>query len=585
MRPLEAPETAGDSRSRAVTAVFWGLALVLGGLRMWSTRYTMDPDSISYLDMGDAYLRHDWRMALNGDWNPLYAWVLSLGRLVFRPHPHWEFPYLHLVNFAIYVAGLGCAHFFLLQLHRRSQRLEDSPRWRGTLSVPAWALLALGYSLYIWSSLDLIDFAEGADLLLAAFLYLAFGLLLRLEAGPAGWRPYVLLGVVLGLGYLTKAVMFPLAFVFLATVWLFAANRREALPRMLAALLVFCLVSGPFIAALSRSRGRFTFGDSGKFTYALFVTMDFRNNWSPPYFHWQGGFPDAGAPKHPTRKIFSSPDIYEFDSPFQATYGAWYDPTYWYEGVVARVNVRNQIHVLLWNAREYFRLFVLAQPVLPAGLFILIWIGWRPGFRPKDTAISTVLVLPAVAAFGLYSLVHYLEWRYVAPFVVVTWLALITGVRIPDSRGSERLLSGVIAGVVFTAFLSTILWESQEDLARLRSRSKGSNATDVRTAIKLGELGIRPGDKIAFIGNTFRAHWARLARVRIIAEITRKDAPTYWAADEAVRAGAMEAFAAAGARAVVTDSLPPGVSAAGWEKISGFGSEDRGSNYLYWLSK
>ena len=78
-------------------------------------------------------------------------------------------------------------------------------------------------------------------------------------------------------------------------------------------------------------------------------------------------------------------------------------------------------------------------------------------------------------------------------------------------------------------------------------------------AVKLAELGIRPGDKIAFIGDTFRAYWARLARVRIIAEITRKDAPTYWAADEALKARVMEAFAAAGAKAVVTDSLPPAV--------------------------
>ena len=267
---------------------------------------------------------------------------------------------------------------------------------------------------------------------LAALAYLAFGLLLCIEAEPNGWRPFILLGLALGLGYLAKAVMFPLAFVFLATVWLFAADRRKVLPRVLAALLVFCVVTGPFIAALSRSRGRWTFGDAGKLNYALSVTLDFRRDWNPPYFHWQGGFPGAGVPKHPTRKIFSSPDIYEFDAPFQATYGAWYDPTYWYEGVIPRFKLRNHIRLLLWNAREYFKLVFLTQPVLVAALFILVWMSWRPGVRPRDTAISGVLLLPAIAAFSLYGLVHYVEWRYVAPFLVVIWLALIVGLRIPD---------------------------------------------------------------------------------------------------------------------------------------------------------
>jgi len=29
----------------------------LGGLRAWASRYYIDPDTISYLDMADAYLR------------------------------------------------------------------------------------------------------------------------------------------------------------------------------------------------------------------------------------------------------------------------------------------------------------------------------------------------------------------------------------------------------------------------------------------------------------------------------------------------------------------------------------------------
>ena len=108
--------------------------------------------------------------------------------------------------------------------------------------------------------------------------------------------------------------------------------------------------------------------------------MGFRDDWSPPYFHWQGGL-DAGVPKHPTRKIFSSPDVYEFGTPFEATYGAFYDLTYWYEGIEPHINLRNQIQLLRWNALDYYKLFVVAQPALVACLLILLWVVWRPGSR------------------------------------------------------------------------------------------------------------------------------------------------------------------------------------------------------------
>ena len=234
---------SSDPSARGVTVAFWIVALVLGGLRMWSTRYAMDPDSISYLDMGDAYLRRDWRMALNGTWNPLYAWLLILSKLVVKPGQYWEFPFLHLVNFAVYVGGLACVHFLLVELARRNRRLDASPRWQGTLSVPPWALFALGYALYIWSSLDLIDFREGADLCLAAMAYLAFGMLLRCDNRPSGWGSYILLAVALGFGYLTKAVMFPLGFVF-----------RQRRSSSLANDVPFSLASSPrlsFLAFLS----------------------------------------------------------------------------------------------------------------------------------------------------------------------------------------------------------------------------------------------------------------------------------------------------------------------------------------------
>jgi hypothetical protein len=47
------------------------LAVLLGVLHAWASRYGMSPDGVSYLDLGHAFLRGEWRQAVNGLWSPL----------------------------------------------------------------------------------------------------------------------------------------------------------------------------------------------------------------------------------------------------------------------------------------------------------------------------------------------------------------------------------------------------------------------------------------------------------------------------------------------------------------------------------
>ncbi len=552
---------------RTVIIIFWMLALALGGLRTWATRYLIDPDTISYLDMADAYLRGDWPMALNGQWNPFYTWLLCLMQLLAKPKPYWEFSAVHVLNFGIYVAGLACLHFFLLKLAHYNKYLSTQPAWQGTVVIPPWALFAFGYLLYIWTSLDLIGFNQGADLCLANFVYLAFGLLCWIGTEHTHWKPFALLGLVLGCGYLTKAMMLPLMFVFLAISMCLVADLRKALPRVMLAFLVFVAVASPFIAALSKSKGRFTFSDTGTDNYAFFVCMGSpHDSWLPPYFHWQGDIPNCGTPRHPTRRIYNTPAVYEFGTPFQATYGAWYDPSYWYEGAVPHVNFRNQIHILRVHAEEYFKLFFGKQPALIVGLVILGWMSWVWRYRANGSATQWLLLVPAVAALSLYGIVH-VEWRFIGAYFTILWLGLYTGVRLPDSHDSRSLLAGVIVSVVLAASFSTILPKSLDDVRAIVHGQLGSNDVQVRVAKRLQELGMRPGDKVAAIGNTFLAFWARVARVHIVAEITPKDAPDYWQADVATKARVRAVLASTGARAIVTDSLPKDDSDAHWQHI------------------
>src|SRR5438046_1802855 len=98
MSPSNSNAPNAESRSRMdrqltfrVAAIACILSCFLVALDLWDNRDLFDPEGISYLDMADAYRRGDWRVALVGNWSPLYSWLLALMMVVFDPSPKWEF--------------------------------------------------------------------------------------------------------------------------------------------------------------------------------------------------------------------------------------------------------------------------------------------------------------------------------------------------------------------------------------------------------------------------------------------------------------------------------------------------------------
>ena len=121
---------------RLLKACCWLIAIVLGGMQAWVGRHTMGPDGVSYLDIGEAYWRGDFQMAINAYWSPFYSWLLGFALTVLKPSPYWEFAVVHLVNFIIYLGALLCFEFLLRQLmrYRKVWEAENS----AATSFPEW---------------------------------------------------------------------------------------------------------------------------------------------------------------------------------------------------------------------------------------------------------------------------------------------------------------------------------------------------------------------------------------------------------------------------------------------------------------
>jgi 4-amino-4-deoxy-L-arabinose transferase-like glycosyltransferase len=496
----------------------------LGLLQALALRNNIDHDAVSYLDMAGGFVHGAHGALLNAYWSPLYPFLLAQA-IVFAS-PYGQATALHLVNFAIYLLALLSFDFFLNQILPRASQsaLPDASPER---MLRAWA-----YALVLWCCLILTSLGQShPDLLVVAAVFFAAGITERLRTRGATLAWCAALGAALGLGYLAKAAMFPLAFVFLVVAIL--AVRRPISSRAAAsvafAVLAFALIAGAYGYMLSRSERRFTVGDSAKIAYAMEVN-------------------GAGAPAHPRQQIFDRPAIYVYADHLVGTNPGWYDPAYWRAGIEPKFNLSRQAEVLHRSLDIYFSVFTQLGAVFGGFLALLFSGDSRATLR--RVAGRWPLYVPALAALAMYSVVH-VELRFLGGFVALLCLALFLGVG-KTSPESRPLAAAIVLAVV--VILGTqIAWEAGHNLVTLAQNAESS---DWLVAKDLEGRGIHGGDNVATIGELPSIYWARLAGVTLTGEISVDDAAELWAATPDLKAQIAKALAQAGIAAIVAQGVP-----------------------------
>jgi len=544
-------------RDRKLKPALWFAAALAGLLQAWANRFYIEPDGLNYLDISYAYLHHDWPNAINAYWSPLYSWLLAAAIGITRIPLSFESTLLHAVNFLLYLFALGCFAFFFDEL-TEWRAANSSIQSNAAKHSAGWFIW--GYAVFGYCELELIRVGmDTPDMLVSAWFFLATALLFRMRRNDMGWLLYAAFGVVLGLAYLAKAVMFPIAFVFLFCAF-FAGNRGlRGLPRAGFALVVFLVVCAPWLFFLSNAKHRFTFGETGRLNYAYYV------NGLVDVPHWHGEIAGAGAPLHPTRRISDDPPVDEFATPVAGTYPPWYDPTYWNEGVVPHFEAHGQLKILLQSASEYFRLISAQRSIIVGFLVLLFFASDRRSFLRSLHSLWTVW-LPALATFCLYSLVH-VETRFFGAAVVITWCCIFGSIVLPQSEYSLRVWRAVFLAVALMLGV-TIFKEAAGSLVS----SSRTNNLPWQVATELKKYGLQPGERVAVLGHdTSSDYWAHLAQVRIVADLSKESISTFWDASDATRARIIDSLAHTGASFVVTRFRPPASQISGWHTLGATG--------------
>jgi len=528
------------------------LLVLLAGLgRAWVERFTLNADGLSYLDLSDAFARRDWHNFLNAYWSPLYPILLGLSRMVLPTSKPWELPSAHLLNLAIYVVALGCFEFFYAAL--RDSLVFDADLDNSTFAIiRGWPFWFLAHALFLWVSLDLITLWDiSPDLCLSAFVYAVAGLILRFRQ-DSSWKLAAALGLVLGLSYWAKAVMFPLSFVFMGIALLCARDVRTAVKRGLIMAVIFFAVAGPLVTAISMQKHRLTFGDSGRHAYAEYVSPGGVTH------DWQGDTALGIKAVHPTRKIFSEPAVYEFAEPIGGTYPPTYDPTYWDEGRVPRFNLRVQVATIARHLLLYAELLLHQNNALLA-TFLTFLLVMGKGAR-RAICGNWPLLLMCAAPFGLYMLV-FAEYRYVGAYVAILWLGLLSPFRAPVYllRMSRCLLCAVALVLMVSVADSTA--------RAFRQGGPDSAVQDIVLSDRLDTMGLRPGDRIATVGGV-GGYAARLSHAKIVAETL--DVSGFWRLSSDRRQDVLRKFAETGAKMVLAPDPGPLLTPdSSWVKVEG----------------
>jgi 4-amino-4-deoxy-L-arabinose transferase-like glycosyltransferase len=498
-------------------------------------------DGVSYLDVADAWLKHDWHVAINRHWSPMYSWWLAAGLRTLHS-PYWEPYVIWAVNLAIYFFSLAAFLVFWKQLGHLAAGVGDNSE--------SWWLV--GWALFLCCTSAIGTSVTSPDLLMAAFVFLASAAMARLVIPPASWLTFLLLGFALGIGYLAKAVMFPVAFLFLATAFATTADRRRALVGTALATVAFLSISLPWVMTLSRTVGRTTFGDSGRLAYIWTTQESYQLCCAYPY-PWISSW--SGTAVHPFRSIHKAPTVETFDD-VGGSYPPWTNPAFFWEGSSLHFSWRKQLRTIRVTTEALAQVAEARSLFAVAVLAMSLWPVWSRILRFR------FVWLPACAAIGMYVLV-YVESRYVAVFLTLLWASLIATVFEILALRRKPLSGFALAATIILAVPAVL---SAAVMMARGVTSRNLQKQDWEVADRLHRLGVPAGSRVAWMASTdLNKYWARLAGVTIAAEVRDHNVDEFWDANDSVKADVMNALRRSSVRAVVAEDAP--ADAVGWQLV------------------
>lgn len=525
--------------ARAAVGAAWAWSGWTGLVQLMHGGRYLNPDGVSYLDVGRKLLENWLLSGYSGYWSPLYAILAAAGAQAAEWAGRHRLAGVQAVNLMLFLAALAACVWMVRGLIGSCGGEPDG--WRG-VAVQISALSLFTVAVVRFGGLPLVT----PDVLVAGITMAAVGLTARIAAGGWSRKNLFAAGVLLGVGYWAKAIFFPLWWWWLAVaVWL--GWREPARRAIIWALAGWLMVAGPLVAQTSRTVGRLSFGEVGRLNVFWYVSR------VAPFAFWEGREAGYGQPVHPLKKVEAGPGVYVFGDTFpEATYPLWYAPWYWYEGAKPKVTKAQLSNAIRENLRPLIGALKNRAVLTLMVVSFLAWLS-RVCCRPR---IAVLLV----AAGPLALILVHLENRFLYGNLTAIWAAGAAGlVEAPQGRRrflEVMLLSVSLAGALL-AYRYALLTAVASAPYRIASIAEG-----------LQQMGVNNGVRFCWIGSV--SDGGELAwelRGRIVAQISDVAYVDWIRRHGLLPAEVESAFGQAGCQAAIAMLREKDPAPKGWSKV------------------
>jgi hypothetical protein len=474
--------------------------------------YFNTADALSYLDISDAIRHHFWHSVVNAYFFPAYPALLLIGRAAFGFRMKYEFMAARITDAFIQMFFVACSVVLVYAVRavaRSRGAAADQLIPVRTLSV--WAAVFA----YILAAQDVYDIRP--DALVSAFMILTAASFL-LAVAHNNLFAFAAAGLFGALGEWTKAIAFPFFILCLLCVLLANLHRRRVLKGLAVTVLVYAAVAGPWIGLISKARGRFTFGDSGRLNEAWFVNGadNFNPTTDPAIYHVHDARADF---KHAGTLLSRDPVTFYFNDGIYGTLPEWYDGSYWFDGLAPRFVLHDTLATI---RRSMTALYRIADVHLLILVLFAAPIAFGFGLRRRSSA-DPVLIAMALLALALVAayMTVLLEGRYIV-FSLMMLGALFAGSCVALKQTSVRSLHLAVLLIASTVLLSQL----QDDIAHRRQLQQQNGVSPLSgiydLSVQSAGADLRSlfpqGTEVACMGAEacFKdPYWARYGGVRI----------------------------------------------------------------------
>src|ERR1700733_996787 len=529
-----------------VTAILAGICFLGGLWNCWQFVYAPDTDEISYLNIGEAFLRGDGSHFLNGTWGPLYG-VASAVALHVMPsgYPREALKVLNLCTLLLVLWGA-------IAISNRILRSQ------GTVSSEARLVSVFFTFAVLWVCLDVLAvFRETPDLMLTAVVIASALVYLRLfdSSSKAGYIPALTVGVLGAAGYYLKQSYLPVALLFLVVLaWPPARPGIRVLRGVLAGP-AFVLLILPWMAGLSIREGHPTMGGNSKFNY--FVNVENEDPIAALF-----------TILPPENRLLTDPTVVDFGSAYpRSQFPIHFEGAAYLTNVPIHFSWKHELSQIRVNYIVTINLFRHKGPF--AVVLVLALVAGLCLRKPSFAGPWLPLMAISLAPFILYPLVH-IEYRYLAPYLflgaVSAWAWATSGnANIP--RAWALLLGCLLLG--------GILWDSAGGLRSASKEELGTSSFACCTnpyevfRQELNAAGVPDGAKIALVGEPQAEHfysWVNPGHYRLQAVIT--DPNRFFTEAPAMRESIERELSERGSRVLVApQELVPRDQANHWRPL------------------